>query len=289
MVIMDDARKVIAELEGLPTLPAVVAELLERSEDPNASVINITEVIENDPSLNAKILKLVNSAFYALPRRISSLRMAVSILGFNAIRNIVLATSIFNIFGNRQIGFDSLGFCMHCLRCAVGCTTLLRRIDETAERSEFVYGLLHDIGKVVMAVHMEDTMANIIQTARTKHITFYEAERELDGVTHAEIGAALAERWRFPGPLINAIRYHHNAEPADPNLTAAAIVHVSDTFTRALQLGWCGDERINPLSETAWDSLGLPESDIGDIMDEMHSGLIAASAFIDLITEQQHA
>ncbi len=289
MVLMEEARKVIDEIEGLPTLPTVVTELIERSEDPDATVADITEIIENDPSLNAKILKLVNSAFYGLPRRVSSLRMAVSILGFNAIRSIVLATSILNIFGKRRFGFDSMGLWMHCLSCAAGCTALLRRINETAERSEFVCGLLHDIGKIVMAEHMEDTVADILQTARTKHITFYEAEKELGGVTHAEIGAALAERWRFPESLINAIHYHHNVEPAGPGLTGAVIVHVSDILTRALQFGWCGDERISPVSETAWNSLGLADDDIGDIMDEMNSTLMAASAFIDLITEQQHA
>ncbi|HUW55173.1 MAG TPA: HDOD domain-containing protein [Planctomycetota bacterium] len=286
MLLMEDARKIIDELEGLPTLPAVVSELLERAEDPNATVGNITEIVENDPSLNAKILKLVNSAFYGLPRRVSSLKTAVSILGFNAIRNIVLATSIFNMFGRRGVRFDSVGFWIHCLGCAVGCTTLFRRIDVTDEHSEFVYGLLHDLGKIVMAVHMEETMAAILKTARTEKLTFHEAEKALEGVTHAQLGAALAERWRFPETLTNAIRYHHNVESAGAGLTEASVVHVSDTLARALQLGWCGDDLIAPVSEAAWDAVGLSTGDVGDVMDRMHSGLIAAHAFIDLIAEQ---
>ena len=155
------------------------------------------------------------------------------------------------------------------------------------ERSEFVYGLLHDIGKIVMAVHMEETMAAILKRARTEKLTFHEAEKALEGVTHAQLGAALAERWRFPETRINAIHYHHNVESAGPGLAEASVVQVSDTLARALQLGWCGDDLIAPVSEAAWDAVGLSTGDVGEVMDQMQSRLIAAHVFIDLIAEQQ--
>jgi len=286
---LTDARKLIDEVEGLPTLPTVVSELLERSSDPDATVGGITEIIENDPALNAKILKLVNSAFYGLPRRISALQTAVSILGFNAIRNIVLATSILNLFSKRRMGFDSEGFWIHCLSCGVACNVLGRRLDESAERSDFVYGLLHDVGKILLAVHKEDVVRQVLQTVRKKRLAFCDAEREVLGVTHAQVGAALAEKWRFPEGLIHAIRYHHNVDAAGPGFTEAALVHVADTLIRALQLGWCGDDRICPVSETAWDALKLTDADVGPVMDDVHSGLVGASPFIDLILDPQHA
>ena len=286
---LDDARRMIEEVEGLPTLPTVVSELLERASDPDTTVGNITEIIENDPALNAKILKLVNSAFYGLPRRISSLKTAVSILGFNAIRNIVLATSIFNLFSKRRIGFNSEGFWIHCLSCGVSCTVLGRRLKQTAERSDFVYGLLHDVGKILLAVHKEDLVARVLQTAREKRLSFCEAEREVIGVTHAQIGAALAEKWRFPEGLVRAIHYHHNVEAAGPGLTEAALVHVSDTFIRALQLGWCGDDTVDAVSEIAWNALNLTDRDVGAVMDDLMSGLIGASPFIDLILQPKRA
>jgi len=287
MTSMTDARAMVEDVEGLPTLPTVVSELLERSSDPDATVGNITEIIENDPALNAKILKLVNSAFYGLPRRVSSLQTAVSILGFNAIRNIVLATSIINMFHKRRIGFDSEGFWIHCLCTGVACNVLGRRVPGEQDHSEFVYGLLHDIGKIFLIVHHESALARVLEITREKSVSFADAEREVLGITHAEVGAAIAEKWRFPEALVRAIRYHHNVEAAGPGTTEAAITHVADTLVRALQIGWCGDRVMCPVSETAWQTLELADDQIGPIMDDMLNGLVAASAFIDLIREPQ--
>ena len=284
----DQARELIQELEGLPTLPVVVAELIRRSNDPATTVDDITEIIESDPSLNAKILKLVNSAFYALPRRISSLKMAVSILGFNSIRNVVLAASIFNMF-KKSPSFDQVGFWIHCLSVGVGCRAIGSRHGASEEGSEFVYGLLHDIGKIVLATHLENQMAATLVHARANGISFNEAEVTMEVVSHAQLGSALAERWRFPESLVHAIRYHHNVEAAREHELEVSTSHVSDVLARTLQLGWTGDNVVPAVSEKAWDTLGLKDSDIDEIMNEINNGLVAASAFVELISESNRS
>jgi HD-like signal output (HDOD) protein len=283
MISLEEARDLINEIETLPTLPALVEELLQRLDDPNTTFAKITAIIERDPAMNARVLRLVNSAFYGLPRRISSLNTAVGILGFNSVRNLVLATSFFNMFRVKRAGFDSIGFWMHSLTCGVACKVISAHKAAVDDDSEFVFGLLHDVGKILMAAHMEDALSRVLGAVQAKDILFHEAEAELLQFTHQDLGAALAQRWRFPEPLIHAIRFHHRVDAAKAGQYEASLVHLGDVLARAMQVGWYGDARVPPIAETAWTAVGLDEKNLPAIMDEMHAGLLAAEEFIELI------
>ena len=286
MISLVEARDIVDGVDGLPTLPSVVSELLARMEDPNSSVGSITDIIQRDPSISAKILQLVNSAFYGLPHRISSLHNAINVLGFNPVRSAVLAATVFDMFRKQRIGFDVIGFWIHCLGTGVAANALARRSFEASEcDSAFAYGLLHDVGKIFMAVHMEKDLAVVLDAVKGKNVSFVAAEQELLGYSHADVGAALAEHWRFPKTMVTAIRFHHRIEENHSLPPEASLIHVGDVMARALQIGWCGDEHVYPVSPVAWKTLGLTDNGLDEVMDDIHRRMIAAESFIDVIHE----
>ena len=281
---MPELEKVIGRIDSLPTLPTVVARINQLIDDPTASAGDINEVISHDLALSAKILKLVNSAFYGFPRRISSMTHAVVILGFNTVRNIALSAFIFDAFDTRELAFGHRGFWLHSVGTGVASEVIAARAGMSSVDDAFVGGLLHDVGKVIMHQHLADDLGRVIERAARDGISFVEAERgELD-YSHADLGALLMENWKLPVGLVSSLRYHHRPEEAgEQGGKAAAVVHLGDYFCRALLIGSGGDARMPPLVEGAWTGLGLTEADLPEILSEIGTEMSKATAFIELI------
>lgn len=277
---IEAAQEIISNIAGLPTLPSVLGELLKMVADPQTSARDITGIISRDPALTSKVLKLVNSAFYALPQRVHSLQTAVSILGFNSVRNVAVAASFLKIFPNRE-GFDAAGFWLHSLGAGVTCDVLVK--DASGQDADaFVYGLLHDVGKIVMVQYLSGEAERVLNRVKQRKCLFHEAEQELLGYTHAELGSVLAREWRFPDQLHRAIRYHHEPGRAGSSIREAALAHMGDLCARAMQIGWAGDDRVPAVSPAAWEALALTESAMPQLMENVHNGMLSAEAFIEL-------
>lgn len=280
----DRLQKLIGRIEALPTLPAIIARINELIEDPRASAGDINEVISRDLALSSKLLKLVNSAFYGFPRRISSITHAVVILGFSAVRDITLSAFVFDAFDARKLPFGRRNFWIHSLGTAVAADVLAIRRGATPGEEAFVAGLLHDVGKVVMHQHMPEDFARVMERLAAAGGTFLEAERAVLDTDHAEIGGLLAEHWKLPERLVLALRCHHRPElaPEDRRVPVAEI-HLADALARALLIGSGGDEGIPELSAPAWALLGLSPADLPGIMVEISTELEKAGAFLELI------
>ena len=213
-----DLNRIIARVEDLPTLPRTVLKITELVNDPKSSARDLARIITDDQVLAARLLKLVNSSFYGFPQRISTITGAIVLLGFDAMRNLLLTTSVFDIFPNRkkasQVRQESLWD--HSLGCAVGAKVLGNYLRYDKVEELFVSGLLHDIGKIVEMIFMPEAFTQINHLVREENILMITAEERILGYSHADVGKLLAERWNLPSHLVNAIAYHHNPEESFP-------------------------------------------------------------------------
>jgi putative nucleotidyltransferase with HDIG domain len=200
--------------ERMPAFPASVQKVITLTSDIDSSPKDLVKVIDHDPVLTMKILKVANSAYFGLSRRIVSINHAVVYLGLNTVKHVALAIAAIGALpSSNEAKFDMDDFLLHSLTTAVLTRSLAREmnIPEVAAANLFVTGLLHDIGQVVFAQFKPADFLKCLQHAKTKQIPLYEAEDHILGNNHAELGAVLCETWSFPEDLVAAIRAHHMA------------------------------------------------------------------------------
>ena len=275
-------QKVIEKIDDLPTLPRTVLQITGLVNDPKSSAKDLARVITDDQVLTVRLLKLVNSSFYGFPQRISTVTGAIVLLGFDAIRNLLLTTSVFDLFAhrNRHKKQDQERFWDHSLGCAVGAKVIGNYLRHDKIEELFVSGLLHDIGKIVEMMFLPDEFSKIVAAVKRENILMTTAENNVLGYNHAEVGKLLAEKWNLPVKLVQVIAHHHHPDNAGSFAVEAAIVHLADIFCRALNMGYGGDNKIPPLDTLAWERLKIQTSAIEGIMETMHREYRDISSFI---------
>jgi putative nucleotidyltransferase with HDIG domain len=268
-----DLNRIIAGIDDLPTLPRTVLKITELVNDPKSSAKDLAKVITDDQILTARLLKLVNSSFYGLPQRISTVTGAIVLIGFDAIRNLLLTTSVFDLFaGKNKINQQKQEqFWDHSLGCAVGAKVIGNYLRYDNIEELFVAGLLHDIGKIVEMMFQPDEFSKVAAAISRENILMIRAEIRILGYSHAEIGKLLAEKWNLPSKLVQIIAHHHQPTDAGSFAIEAAIVHLADIFCRALNMGSGGDNKMPSLDRFAWESLKIRTSAIEGIMETMQN------------------
>ena len=201
-------------------------------QDYDTSIKNLSKVIEKDQSMVTKILRLVNSTFYGFRSRIKNISHAIIVLGFNTIRNAVVSVSIIKTFSGKDIceGFEIEEFWKHSIAVAVTSRYLAEQTRLDSPEDCFVSGLLHDIGKLVLYQYFTDFFSKVWESVKEDNLSFYEAEKKLLPVNHAQIGGYLTKKWQFPVSLIDSITYHHKIRQTVSNLNQLIIVHTADAI-----------------------------------------------------------
>jgi putative nucleotidyltransferase with HDIG domain len=266
-----DLKRFIAKVEDLPTLPRTVLRITEFINDPRASANDLARIITDDQVLTARLLKLVNSSFYGFQQRVATVTEAILLVGFDAIRSLLLTTSVFDLFPSRTTRSrrDQEMLWDHSLACAVGAKVIGGVVRYEKLEELFVAGLLHDIGKIVEMTLRPDDFARVAERVRERGLLISAAEMDVLGCTHADIGRLLAERWNLPVKLVNIIAWHHAPVAGGAYAVESSIVHLADILARALQLGSGGDRMVPPVDHAAWDLLKLKSTTLDDIMAAM--------------------
>ncbi len=200
----------LESLKQLPMLPSTAAEALHLIDNPRTSAGALGKIIERDQALVARVLKIANSPFYGFPREISTIDLAIVVLGFDAIKETILSLVIQGVFAHtRSAQLNIQEFWKYSIFCGAAARYLARRLGYRLAGEAFVAGLMHDIGVLIIAQSFPRELDSIRDEQRTRGFTLTEAEHHVLAATHCEIGAWLAERWNLPKQLINAIAYHH--------------------------------------------------------------------------------
>ena len=279
-------KALVRHIDDLPTLPRTVFRITEMINNPRASARDLASVITDDQVLTARLLRLVNSSFYGFPQRISTVTRAIVLLGFDAIRHLLLTTSVFDVFSNRnqETTPSHEDLWDHSLGCAVAAKVIGRHIRHDKIEELFVCALLHDIGKIVSMVYAPNDYDAAIRLAAEKDILLIEAETELFEFTHTDTGHLLAERWNLPVMVTQVIVHHHTPSQAGEFVLDAAIVHLADIFCRALCYGSGGDNRIPMPDACVWDLLPIQKDHIAILLREIEAGFNDIRPFTEAIT-----
>lgn len=220
----------IDHIKDIPTLPAVAIKVNSMLEDYGTSINKLSETIEKDQAIVSKILRLVNSAFYGFQSRVSSISHAMVLLGFSTVRNAVISVSVVDIFKGKKSfeEFDIRDFWRHSVAVAVTSRHLSEKTRLAMPDEAFVAGLLHDVGKVILAQYFSDLFSQVLVSVNKEGLSFYEAEKKLLPANHAQIGGRLAKKWQLPASLVDAVSYHHAVRKNSADFNLSMIVHVAD-------------------------------------------------------------
>jgi putative nucleotidyltransferase with HDIG domain len=242
-------RKLMDAVERMPAFPKSVQKVLELSRNINCPPRELVGVIEKDPVMTVKILRVINSAYYSLPKKITSVNQSVVYLGMNTIKNLALAFAAVGVLErSNSADFDIQQYLMHSLSTAAIARRLGTVVDDDVDAGDvYIAGLLHDFGKVVFAQFMPKEYRESLQLAAADSVALDTAETQVIGADHALVGAMLAEKWQFPGELVRCIRHHHDpfAEPSG----MLDCLRTANQVSRQQQIGdarnpWCEGEQL---------------------------------------------
>jgi putative nucleotidyltransferase with HDIG domain len=221
--------KKLDHIDELLTLPAIAMEVNGMLRNYNASAKLLSDTIEKDQAIVSKILRLVNSAFFGFQSKINSISHALMVLGFNTVRNAVMSVSVIDALSMKNVpgGFDIREFWKHSIAVAVTSKRLAEKTRLCTPDDCFIGGLLHDIGKIILAQFFSDIFIKILKLAHNEGRSFSSAEKEIIPIGHDQIGGYLAKQWNMTPDLVDAIRYHHS-RAAGYNIEFLVVVHTAD-------------------------------------------------------------
>lgn len=253
-----ETKQLIGTAVELTSLPAVVMQAVQLLNQPCTSASDIGNVIAEDPALTARLLKIVNSAFYGFPSRIETISRAITIVGTRELTDLILGTGTIQAFEkipNNLVNMEK--FWAHSLYTGVVARILARRIHAPNTERYFVMGLLHDIGSLVLYRHQPDRSRQALELAAQESLPLHIAEQRVFEFDHTDVGAELMCAWNLPDSFVATTRHHHRPSAAELCGFEAALVHLADVISGTAQGTASGTSQTSPLEGGAWELTGL--------------------------------
>ncbi|MDD3517062.1 MAG: HDOD domain-containing protein [Chromatiales bacterium] len=258
---------VLRGLKDLATFPDLYHRLEQVMSNPTSSLDDMAAVVEQDVAVASKLLRLANSSFYSFPSRIQSVGRAITIIGTKQLRDLVLATLVIKRFDGIPTDMvDMEGFWRHSIGCAIIARVIaIFRREANVERF-YVSGLLHDLGRLVMLLQVQEPMREVFKQRQQEQSLLFQTEAAMLGFDHAVLGAELLRSWQLPKVFEEAVKYHHAPLMAGGYPVEAAVVHAADSIAHAMQLGTSGEKYVPPIDPKAWERIGLSESMLAQVV-----------------------
>ncbi|MCG8605935.1 HDOD domain-containing protein [bacterium] len=256
---MPSLPELVTSVEDVSGLPATFIKVSKTLDDPECSSKDLAAIIEKDPALTVKLLRLANSAFYGFRGRVDTVARAISIIGFKELKSVVLTISVRSIFeGFGKDGpIDMNRFWEHSMACGITCRVLASLKGKQNTESYFIAGFLHDIGRLILLEYLPQQYLEVQDMAQTDERLVHELEELVFGYNHAEVGGELVRTWGLPAPLFEAVTHHHDPSKCENFIESTSLVHISDIVVHAFRLGASGNPLVPPLNRGAWLLSGL--------------------------------
>ena len=275
------SQRLAAAVDKMPAFPKSVQRILELTRDVNSTPKDLVEVIDKDPVVTVKILKVVNSAYYSLPKQITSIGHAVVYLGFNTIKNLALSIAAIGMLPkDNASGFDVQQYLLHSLSTAGLAKKLALKVDDADPMDCFIGGLLHDFGKVVFAQFMPQEFKAALQESQAKQTPLQQSLQQHIGTDHFVVGAMLAEKWRFAPALIETIAHQNLSNLKDTDMIAC--VFGANQIAKKLQFGFAGNPGIDEFPATVQKRLGGSMDQVIASMGDLNAVFEEAKLFAKL-------
>ena len=272
---------VLRRIQALPPLPTSAMRVIALTKNPATSAKELENVIAQDPALAAGMLRQANSAYYGYARRISSLQEAIVVLGFQATQGLAMASAVAPILKTQLVGYEieQDGLWKHSMITAMAARSLCRKLKLPFGDVAFTAGLLHDIGKLVISIYVQEVGAYLIEKVSVAKLSYVELEEKVIGYNHATVGGFLAKGWNLPEDLVESISYHHAPSLAQNHTELACIIHVANGLASTLGIGGGVDSFLNPIQQDALDRLTVKESDLEQLMADLGDFLLDPTIF----------
>ncbi len=277
---------IISEIPSLPPLPQTVQKLVVMLNDPDVDIDALAEVIQYDQSITTGLLKLSNSAFFGVGGTIGSVKQAVTRLGTKNVFQMIMTTTCGGMLKSPHPGYDLAAgeLWRHSVGAAIASdhiASVCSGPSQKASAMAFTAGLLHDVGKVIMDAFVGDQFPELLDRVDNQDVGFNEAEIQLLGIDHAEVGARLAEAWNLPASIVAAIRYHHRPADAGEEDVLVPVVHVGDSVCLAMGLGLGGDGLYYTPDTEAMTALGFHSEQFDEICGDTVAKLLEVEQWFE--------
>lgn len=261
----------VEKVDKIPVFPQVISKVIALAENPNANAADFENEIMKDQGLTTQVLKLANSAYYCGSRKVMTVSQATVRLGFKTIKNMVLASFVSKVLSNEMQGYglEKEALWRQSQLCAITARLIAKRIKYNNPEEAYTAGLLKDIGKVVLDTYLQDAYKIILQVVEDRQCSFIQAEEEVLGYHHGQVGGQVARKWQLPDELTQAIEFHHEPGRATLNKQLVGIVHVADGMMMMMGNYLGVDGLAYVLSLPVLELLGLQDTMIQEIMGEV--------------------
>jgi len=275
----------VAKVGELPAAPVIIGTTIRLTSNLDSNLADISRVLSSDQSLTAKVIRLSNSPFYGRTTSVETLQEAILVLGFMAVRSLVLATATHALFDQGPDDAPQMKLWRHSLSTAISARQLAKHLNHPDKEQIFVCGLMHDIGKLVLLQKLPEQYQEVIDQVEESAGSFLSSETKIITFTHCDVASMLLETWDFPVSLIRAISQHHRPQSFRPGspIPVSQVVYLANLMAKNLDVGFA-DERIDDLS--ALDSavaMSLDKDSLDEVLEEVRDNYLAEMKVFDEI------